>query len=54
MVSKMSPLPYNLFLQNFKTLNFLNDLVFHQIHPMNIYFHKKGHVFVIQKNFKLI
>jgi hypothetical protein len=25
---KMSPLPYSLFLQNFKTLNFLNDLVF--------------------------
>jgi hypothetical protein len=34
------------FFQNFKTLKFLNDLVFHQVHPMNMYFHGRGHVFV--------
>jgi hypothetical protein len=30
-------------------LKFLNDLVFHQVHPMNMYFHRKRHVFVVQK-----
>jgi hypothetical protein len=30
-------------------LKFLNDLVFHQVHPMNMYFHRRGHVFVVQK-----
>jgi hypothetical protein len=49
MVKKMSPLPCNLFVQNFKTLNFLNDLVFHQVHPMNMSFHRRGHVFVVQE-----
>jgi hypothetical protein len=39
----------NLFLQNFKTLTFLHDLAFHQIHPMNMHFHKMGHLFVVQK-----
>jgi hypothetical protein len=39
----------NLFLQNFKTLTFLYDLAFHQIHPMNMYLHKMGHLFVVQK-----
>jgi len=24
-------------------------LVFHQVHPMNMYFYKRGHVFVVQK-----
>jgi hypothetical protein len=46
---KMNPLPSSLFFQNFKTLKFLNDLVFHQVHPMNTHFHRKGHVFVVQK-----
>jgi hypothetical protein len=32
------------FLQNFKTFNFLYNLIFHQVHPMNMYFHKRGHV----------
>jgi hypothetical protein len=49
MVLKMSPLPCSPFFQNFKILKFLNDLVFHQVHPMNMYFHKRGHDFVIQK-----
>jgi hypothetical protein len=37
MVKKMNPLPYNPFLQNFKILKFLYDLVFHQIHLMNMF-----------------
>jgi hypothetical protein len=36
---KMCLLPCNPFFQNFKTLKFMNDLVFHQVHPMNTYFH---------------
>jgi hypothetical protein len=39
---KMNPLPYNPFFQNFKSLKILNDLIFHQIHPMNMYFHRRG------------
>jgi hypothetical protein len=31
-------------------LKFLNDFVFHQVRQMNMYFHKRGHVFVVQKN----
>jgi hypothetical protein len=46
----MNPLLCNPFVQNFKTLKFLNDLVFHQVHRMNMYFHRRGHVFVVQKN----
>jgi len=49
MVLKMSSLPCNPFPQNSKTLKFLNDWVFHQVHPMNMYFHKMGHIFVVQK-----
>jgi len=49
MVFKMSPLFCNPFLQNFKTLKFFFDLIFHQIHPMNMYFHKRGNVFIVQK-----
>jgi len=30
-------------------LKFLYDLVFHQVHGMNMYFHGRGHVFVVQK-----
>jgi hypothetical protein len=33
----------------FKTLKFLYNLVFHQVHLMNMYFHRRGHVFVVQK-----
>jgi hypothetical protein len=36
------------FPSKFKTLKFLYDLVFHQVHLMNMYFHKRGHVFVVQ------
>jgi hypothetical protein len=50
MVKKMNPLPCNPFLQNLKTLKFLYDLIFHQVHPMNMYFHRRGHVFIVQKN----
>ncbi len=32
----------------FQDLKFLYDLIFHQIHPMNMYFHKRGYVFVEQ------
>ncbi len=49
MVLKNSHLSCIPFFQNFKTLKFLNDLVFHQVHPMNMYFHRRGHVFVVQK-----
>jgi hypothetical protein len=34
-------------------LTFLYDLVFHQVHPMNMYFHKKGHVFVKYNFFEI-
>jgi hypothetical protein len=50
MVLKMSPLPCKPFLQNFKTLKFLYDLIFHQIHTMNIYFHRRGACFCYIKN----
>ncbi len=46
---KKNPFPCNPFLQNLKTLKFLYNLVFHQVHTMNIYFHRRGHVFVVQK-----
>jgi hypothetical protein len=29
-------------------------LVFHQVHPMNMYFHRRGHVFCCPKNLKSI
>jgi hypothetical protein len=45
----MNPLFCNPFLQNFKTLKFLFDLIFHQIHPMNMYFNKRGNVLIVQK-----
>jgi hypothetical protein len=44
----MNPLPYSLFFQTLKALKFLYDLVFHQVHPMNMYFHRRGHVFIVQ------
>jgi hypothetical protein len=37
------------FLSKFKTLKFLYDFVFHQVHPMNMNFHRKGHGFIVQK-----
>jgi hypothetical protein len=42
MVKKKSSLPYNLFLQIFKTSKFYYDFGFHQVHPMSIYFHRKA------------
>jgi hypothetical protein len=35
------------FLSKFQKVESLNILVFHQVHPMNMYFHKRGHVFVV-------
>jgi hypothetical protein len=32
-----------------KLLKFFYDLVFHQVHFMKKYFHRKGHVFIVQK-----
>jgi hypothetical protein len=49
MVNKMNLFLHNPFLQNFKTLKFLYNLVFHQVHLMNMYFHRRGHAFVVQK-----
>jgi hypothetical protein len=45
---KMNSLTCKTFLQNFTTLTFLYDLVSHEVHPMNMYFHERGHVFVVQ------
>jgi len=45
----MSPLPCSPFLQNFKIVKKIYDLVFHQVDPMKMYFHRRGHVFVVQK-----
>jgi hypothetical protein len=44
---KKSPFPYSVFLQILKTLKFLYNLVFYQVHIMNIYFHRRGHVFIV-------
>jgi hypothetical protein len=49
MVLKMSSLPCSHFLQNFKTLKSLCDLIFHQVHSMHMYIHRRGHVFVVWK-----
>jgi hypothetical protein len=32
-----------------KLLIFFYNLVFHQVHFMNMYFHRKGHAFIVQK-----
>jgi hypothetical protein len=48
----MRLLPCSPFVQNFKTLKFLNDLVFHQFHPMNMYFHRRG-MFVLYKQIEI-
>jgi hypothetical protein len=50
MVKKKSPLPCSPFLQNFKIVKLFYDLVFHEVDQMNMYFHRKGRVFVVQKN----
>jgi hypothetical protein len=47
MVFLKKPFPCSPFPQNLKTLKFLYNLVFHQVHIMNIYFHRKGHVFIV-------
>jgi hypothetical protein len=54
MVRKMNLLPCSPFFQNFKTLKFLYDLVFHQVHLMNMYFHKNGYAFCYIKSLKSI
>jgi hypothetical protein len=36
----------------FKTLRFLYDSIFHQVYPMNMYFHKRGH-FLLYKRFEV-
>ncbi len=51
MVSKMSALSRNPFLQNFKTLKFLYDLIFDQVHPMNTYF-IEGDMYLLYKKFE--
>jgi hypothetical protein len=48
-VKEMSPLLCSPFFENFKTLNFLYDLGFHQVHPMSMYFYRRGYVFVVKK-----
>jgi hypothetical protein len=40
--------PLNIFFLSNVFLKFLNDLVFHQIHPMNMYFDRKGQIFFVQ------
>jgi hypothetical protein len=52
MVKKMSFFHYNPFPQNFKTLKFYYDFSFHQVHPMNIYFHRKS-MFLLYKRFEI-
>jgi hypothetical protein len=48
----MSPLPCNSFVQNFKALKFYYDFGFHQVHPMNIYFHRRG-MFLLYTKFEI-
>jgi hypothetical protein len=48
MVKKKGPSPCNPFLQILKILKFLYNLVFHQVHIMNMYIHRRGHVFVVK------
>jgi hypothetical protein len=48
----MNPLPCKHFFQNFKTLKFLYDLVFHQVRPMNMYFIEGG-MFLLYKIFEI-
>ncbi len=52
MVFKMNHLSCNSFLQIFKTLNFLYDLVFQQVHPMNTYF-IEGDMVLLYKKFEI-
>jgi hypothetical protein len=33
-------------------LKILYDFFFHQVNPMNMYFHKREHVFVVEKNLR--
>jgi hypothetical protein len=50
MVKKMSLFSLQPFLSNFQNiLNFLYNLIFHQVHLMNMYFHRKEHIFVVKK-----
>jgi hypothetical protein len=44
----MSLLPCNFFFSNFLDFEILYDLDFDQIHLVNVYFHRKRHVFIIQ------
>jgi hypothetical protein len=53
-VEKISVLPCNYFFQIFKTLKFLYDLVSHQVHTMNVYFHRRGACFCCTKSLKSI
>jgi hypothetical protein len=50
MVFKMSPLPFSLFLRNSKIVKLFYDSIVHEVDQMNMYFHRKSHVFVVQKN----
>jgi hypothetical protein len=46
---KMNLLPCNPFFQNFTILKFLCDLVFHKVHPMNMYFYKRRNILLYKK-----
>jgi hypothetical protein len=36
------------FLSKFQDFEILYDLDFHQVHLVNVYFYRKGHVFIVQ------
>jgi hypothetical protein len=44
-----NPLPCNPFFQSFKTLKLLHDLVFHEVHLMNMYFNRRRHILLYKK-----
>ncbi len=50
MVKKGNRFPCNPFLQNFNYLELKCDLIFHQLHPINMYLHRRKHIFVEQKD----
>jgi hypothetical protein len=38
------------FPSKFQDFDIFVGFVFHQVHPMNMYFHRRGHVFIVKKN----
>jgi hypothetical protein len=53
MILRMNILPYSFFFQNFKTLKFFYDFIFHKIHPIKMYFHWGGGMFLLYKQFEI-